>query len=395
MPDSDTPNRSQQQLAELQHEVETLQAKNRDLEARLEAYAKINSGQTSLINKLVEKAPFGIMFIGDDHKVIHANAAAAKIFGTSADKMTSQHCERYFKCYRSDSGCPAINREKDIVLQPTECMDPEKFILHSAFTSDEGSENIVVETFVDISEIKKAEQELLKVNQTKDEFLAMISHEFRTPLNAIQGYGSLLQDEIFQLRNPDAEQYIEKILSASDLLHRIVNDILELSDLTAGKIKADNIPVDISMIVSQLQYRLEKEFVENNNTLELDIEAIPPFEQDLALLMKVLYEILANANKFTENGKVTFSAKLEQKDGADWLNFTIKDTGCGMTEETIKQIFTAFHQADSSLSRAYEGLGLGLSLVEKILHIINGYVDVTSKLGEGSTFSVYLPYDPV
>ena len=111
--------------------------------------------------------------------------------------------------------------------------------------------------------------------------------------------------------------------------------------------------------------------------------------------MKALYELLNNANKFTENGTVTMSVKLEQKDGADWLNFTVEDTGCGMTAQTVEQIFEAFHQADSSLSRTYEGLGLGLSRVEKIVHIINGHIEVESELGVGSRFSVMLPYERV
>ncbi len=149
------------------------------------------------------------------------------------------------------------------------------------------------------------------------------------------------------------------------------------------------------MILSQLQYRLEKEFAGQGNTLHFEYDSVEPFEQDLALLMKVLYELLLNANKFTEHGEVTLSIKLEQKDGADWLNFTVADTGCGMTAETTEQIFQAFHQADSSLSRAYEGLGLGLSRVEKIVHIINGHIEVESELGIGSRFSVMLPYERV
>jgi len=186
----------------------------------------------------------------------------------------------------------------------------------------------------------------------------MISHELRTPLNVIQGYSSLLEEELTNIESDDASMYVERIHSAGDMLLQVVNNLLELSDLTAGKIKADYIPIDLQMIVTQLEYRLASVFTDNGNKLVFKYEDIEPFEQDLALLMRVLYELLVNANKFTENGEVTLFISLEKKDGVDWLCFKISDAGCGMTEDTVKQIFTAFHQADASLTRSYEGLGL-------------------------------------
>ena len=111
--------------------------------------------------------------------------------------------------------------------------------------------------------------------------------------------------------------------------------------------------------------------------------------------MKVLYELLYNANKFTETGEIKVFVFLQKRDGQDWLFFEISDTGCGMTKETIKQVFNAFHQADSSLSRSYQGLGLGLSIVEKLMKVINGVIEVESEIGVGSTFTVSLPYQAV
>ncbi len=384
-----------QQVKNLQEEVASLQSKNSDLEEQLKAYSFINTSQISLINKLMERVPFGVMMINDRQEVIHANPAAAKIFNTTTQQMERQHCNQYFQCYDAKNSCPVLSEDREFNLRSIPCANEDKHILHSAFVSDEGSERVVMETFIDVTEIKKAEEELIRINKTKDEFLGMISHELRTPLNVIQGYGSLLQEELQRYKSKDKDFYLEKIMYSGEQLHEIVNNLLELSDLTAGKIQADFIPIDLEMIISQLQYRLEKEFTEHGNTLHFDYEAIEPFEQDLALLMKALYELLNNANKFTENGTVTMSVKLEQKDGADWLNFTVEDTGCGMTAQTVEQIFEAFHQADSSLSRTYEGLGLGLSRVEKIVHIINGHIEVESELGVGSRFSVMLPYERV
>lgn len=385
----------EQQLLALQEEVAALREQNIDLEERLKAHSLVNTGQISLINKLIDKVPFGVMLLDEKSNIIHANDAAGKIFETSSAGMKGQHCNSYFKYYDRHNSCPALISDAGMSLRQIHCVNNDKYVVHSAFVSDEGSEKIVVETFIDITEIKQAEQELIKTNKTKDEFLGMISHELRTPLNVIHGYSSLLEEEFRDIKNTNASLYIENIHQAGDKLLHVVSNLLELSDLTAGKIKADNIPIDLEMIVSQLQYRLEKDFADSNNKLIFKHEEIESFEQDLVLLMKALYELLSNANKFTEAGEVTLQISVQKKDGADWLCFKISDTGCGMTEDTIKQIFNAFHQVDSSLNRSYEGLGLGLTLVEKIVNIINGYIEVDSEIGIGTSFSIFLPYHPL
>lgn len=381
-----------QQLLALQGEVEALRNKNNDLEERIKAYSLINTGQISLINKLIDKVPFGVMLLDERRNIIHANAAAQKIFSTELFEMMGQNCTKYFECYDKNKYCPAVNADEEINLRQIDCVTTDKYIMHSAFISDEGSERIIVDTFVDISEIKKAEQELIKTNQTKDEFLGMISHELRSPLNVIQGYSSLLDEELSGKKNKDISLYLNTIHRATETLLQVVNNLLELSDLTAGKVNPDNIPIDLQMVVTQLKYRLEREFEEQGNKLICQHDDIAPFEIDFALLMKIIYALMTNANKFTENGEIRFSISLQKKEGVDWLRFEIADTGCGMSEDTMKQMFTAFHQADSSLMRSFEGLGLGLTLVEKMVKIINGYIDVKSELGKGSTFSIFVPY---
>jgi len=377
----------EQQILALQEEVALLQKKNTDLDARLKAYSLISSGQTSLINKLIDKVPFGVMLINEDRLITHANDAAGKIFSMPASKLNGLNCNDFFE--------PTEFTPDDISTEKITRLNNGKYVMHSAFISDEGSEKIIIEAFIDISEIKQAEQELIRVNQAKDEFLGMISHELRSPLNVIQGYSSLLEEEVRNIKSTDAVSYVEHINHAGDMLLQVVGNLLELSDLTTGKIKLNIIPIDLEMIVAQLQYRLEKDVAGEGNTLVFKYEDIAPFEQDLALLMKVLYELLINANKFTDAGEVTVSISLRSKDEKDWLCFEISDTGCGMTKETIKQIFDAFHQADSSLTRAYAGLGLGLSLVEKVVKIIGGVIEVESEIGKGSTFIVSVPYQAV
>jgi len=385
----------EQELLDLREEIATLREKNTDLNERLKAHSLINTGQISLINKLIDKVPFGVMLIDEYDIIIHANVAAGNIFSIRSSLISGMNINNYFKSYKRLNTDSTSEYDDETKLQQINCVNSDKYILHSAFVSDEGSKKVIVESFIDITEIKQAEQELLKLNKTKDEFLGMISHELRTPLNVIQGYSSLLEEELTNIESDDASMYVEKIHSAGDMLLQVVNNLLELSDLTAGKIKADYIPIDLQMIVTQLEYRLASVFTDNGNKLVFKYEDIEPFEQDLALLMRVLYELLVNANKFTENGEVTLFISLEKKDGVDWLCFKISAAGCGMTEDTVKQIFTAFHQADASLTRSYEGLGLGLSIVEKMVNIINGHIEVESKISKGSTFRIFLPYKKI
>ena len=384
---------NQKKLESLQQEVIERRKKNADLKNRLDACSQIHSSQTFLINKLVEKVPFGVILLDEQKKIIQVNGAGADIMDCSIDAMLGQDYCQYFNCDEMDkSSSPVFGVATEASLQQVDSSYNGKKLLHSAFTSNEGSENIVIETFFDITEIKNAEQELLNLARIKDEFLGILSHELRTPLNAIQGYGSLLEEDVKGKLSKDGELYLDKIKEGGDLLLKVVNGLLELSDLTAGKLVADFIPIDLQMIITQLQYRFKDEFEKKGNSFIIETGDIEPFEQDLLLTMKVLYELLDNANKFTDGGEIRLSISLEKHDDKDWIKFSITDSGCGMTEDAMRLIFTAFHQADTSLARSYQGLGLGLSIVEKIVQLINGHIEVESHFGVGSTFIVLLPY---
>lgn len=384
----------EQEILTLKKEVDILRTKNADLEDRLIAHSQINTGQISLINKLIDKVPFGLMLLDENHTIVHVNVAAEEIFSTDAAQLIGQDSHNYFKNYQRLDNDFISHATEQIILPNSEGAGVDKYVMHSAFESDEGSEKIFVETFIDISEIKKAEVQLQQTNRTKDEFLGMISHELRTPLNVIQGYSSLIEDEVKDLDNPEVLEFLNNIRLSSDLLLKIVSNLLELSELNAGKVKADFMEIDPEMMHSQLQYRLEKVFQEEGNTLVIEPLTIPVFQQDLILLMKVFYEILTNANKFTQAGEIKFSVEMLKTDDNDYLCFQISDTGCGMTDETMQRVFNAFHQADSSLTRTYEGLGLGLSIVEKIMKVIGGQVEIESEFNKGSTFSILIPYIP-
>jgi len=377
----------EQNMLALQEEVELLRTSNADLNERLKAYSSINIGQTSLINKLIDKVPFGVMLINEEHLIIQANGEAESIFSMTAAELEGLNCNDLFSTHIGDKKV----LDKKLITR----LENGKYVMHSAFVSDDGSGKLFVKSFVDISEVKIAEQELIKINQAKDEFLSLISHELRTPLNVIQGYTSLLGDEISKTENKDAISYIDHINDSGEKLLHLITRLLELTDLTAGKVKVDALPVSLDIIVTQLQYRLEKPLAAEGNELIFNCEDIPPFEQDLALLLKVLYELLSNANKFTEKGVISVSISIQDRNEKKYLCFEIADTGCGMPEKIMEQIFGAFQQADSSVSRAHDGLGLGLNLVEKSVKLLQGYIEVKSKIGKGSTFTLYVPYKEI
>ena len=377
----------EQKILALQEEVGLLRKNNIDLNEHIKAYSSVSVGQTSLINKLIDKVPFGVMLVDEKYCVTHANEEAEKIFSMSVSQLKGLNCPDLF-------GTSTVTSE-NIGVKNITLLENGKYVMFSTFVRDEGSNTSFVKSFVDISEIKLAEQELIKVSQTKDEFLGMISHELRTPLNVIQGYSSLLEDEMRSINNTDAILYVEHINEAGNNLLHVVANLLELSDLTAGKVNVDAIPISIEIIITQLQYRLEKKIANEGNELIFKSDDILPFEQDLALLMKTLYELLINANKFTEKGTITVAISLQKKRKDNYLCFEVSDTGCGMTEETMRKVFHAFHQADSSMARAYDGLGLGLSLVEKMVKILKGNIEVISEVGKGSTFTLQVPYQEV
>lgn len=198
-------NELEQKLLDLQNEVEVLRKSNRDLEERVKAYSLVNNGQSSFITKLVDKVPFGIMLLDEQHKITHVNAAGEKIFSSTVSEMKGKSCRDYFKCYDEVlKTCPLSEPLDEIKLQKINCVNNDKYIMHNAFISNEGSEKVFVETFIDITEIKQAEQELISISKTKDEFLGMISHGLRTPLNVIQGYSSLLEEEFQEIKNTNA-----------------------------------------------------------------------------------------------------------------------------------------------------------------------------------------------
>jgi signal transduction histidine kinase len=227
----------------------------------------------------------------------------------------------------------------------------------------------------------------------KSEFLASMSHEIRTPINGVIGIATLLMEEPLNLKQ---REYVETLKFSAQHLSSIVSDILDFSKIESGKLVFENIPFDLKKVTSNV-FRLF-ETTAKEKPIVLTFVPDPRIDYllsgDYVKLSQILSNLLSNAIKFTEKGAVEFAYTLkEETQSSIQVNFTIKDTGIGISAQQIKQIFEDFTQADISTSRKYGGTGLGLTISKNLVEQQGGTIAVESRVGQGSVFSVDLRYD--
>jgi signal transduction histidine kinase/DNA-binding response OmpR family regulator len=245
-------------------------------------------------------------------------------------------------------------------------------------------------------EAQKAREEAEAANRTKSTFLANMSHELRTPMNAIIGYSEMLIEDAEADGNQQGLSDLQKIRAAGKHLLSLINNILDLSKIEAGKMDLyfETFPVAemVQEVVSTIQPLVEK----NANTLKMECPAdLGAMRADLTKVRQGLFNLLSNACKFTRKGTVTLRIVRETTDGIRWILFHVSDTGIGMTPEQMGKLFQAFTQADSSTTRQFGGTGLGLDITRKFCRMMGGDVTVTSEPGKGSTFTIRLPVEPI
>jgi signal transduction histidine kinase len=241
-----------------------------------------------------------------------------------------------------------------------------------------------------IIELSERNIELFKANKVKDEFLANISHEFRTPLNAILGFAQLLREKPEILREDRAQKYAENIITSGNRLLNMINDLLNLAKMQAGKMELhiEQTSLDQLCRAAMAAFSLETRQKRIKVKLQVD-ENIPPLVTDAGKVQQILYNFLSNAVKFTPSrGRIEVRAKMLDE---RMVRVSVTDTGCGIAEADKEKIFEKFRQLDGSITRQSPGSGLGLAISKELAIMLAGSIGLESELGKGSTFWLDIP----
>jgi signal transduction histidine kinase len=346
-----------------------------------------------------------------------------------ADTVLAVDSSRYMTVVRPDSSTVQLRTVTDWTVDVTHTR-PERLIRLILFAVAAGALTALLAGFIyerrqaqriaeRSAELEHRSAELLRANRAKSEFLANVSHELRTPLNAIVGFVDLLRDGVYGELNPRQIGPVERIEASANHLRHLVDQILDLAKMAAGRLEVHREPVDLRPFVFDVASEVESLVTEKGLTFSLAVGAtLPRVRTDPTHLRQILVNLLGNAVKFTSAGTIAVRARLldtngkpGRPDGADalrvlrarapradgtWVVLQVADTGIGVPEKDRDRIFDEFEQVNAgprgdSMRR---GTGLGLSISRRLARLLGGDITVESEVGKGSVFSVWLPVDP-
>ncbi|MGH7537028.1 MAG: response regulator [Gemmatimonadales bacterium] len=257
----------------------------------------------------------------------------------------------------------------------------------------------ILGALLDITERVHAEAQLRQTraaaetaNLAKSEFLAKMSHELRTPLNSIIGFSEMLHDQTYGPVNEKQRRYVENVLASGRQLLQLINDILDLSKVEAGRMDLTPAAVDVAADLAEVRTLMESLAVQKRQTIDVEVQpGLPPLVADPAKFRQIMTNLLSNAIKFTpDGGRIRIMAGREV--GGEGLEVAVADSGIGIKPEDLQRVFKEFEQLDSAYVRQQQGTGLGLALTRKLVELHGGRIHVESEVGRGSTFRIVLPF---
>jgi PAS domain S-box-containing protein len=358
---------------------------------------------------IFENAVEGIFQTSPAGKYISANPALIQIYGCSSldelqSKISDIEGQLYVDKNRRNQFIKLIEDHGSVVDFESQIFRTDGKIIwvteNAHAIRDESGNLLLYEgTVEDITERKRAEEELQRAkeaaevaNRAKSAFLANMSHELRTPLNAIIGYSEMLEEEFRDLGQENFVPDLQKVQTAGKHLLSLINDILDLSKIEAGKMELYLENFNVSQVVNDVVNTIQPLLLKKENRLIMELDPDSGFiTADVTKVRQSLFNLLSNASKFTEKGNIYLRVWRDNELGSEKINIQVEDTGIGMTPDQLSRLFQAFSQADASTTRKYGGTGLGLAITRRFCQMMGGDISVDSSPGKGSTFTIRLP----
>jgi signal transduction histidine kinase/DNA-binding response OmpR family regulator len=391
-----------------------LAAEREEAMTRLEAARDEATKANQVLQVTFDHMVQGVCMFDRNHNLVAWNRQFGKLLGLPDDLLSRETTYIDFIRYlakRGDFG-PQEDAEKLVrhwmrtldQVYVNERTRPDGTVLEVRRTPVPGGGMVTM--YTDITTLKRREQELAdlvqhlevardqaqEANRTKSAFLANMSHELRTPLNAIIGYSEILKDEAEDQGLPGFLPDLERIEGAGRHLLGVINDILDLSKIEAGKMDVYLEDFDIAALIGEVRSIIEPLVAKNGNSLEVVLPAdIGRMRSDVTKVKQSLLNLLSNSSKFTKDGKLKLEIWRTPTPTGSTVSFRVSDTGIGMSAAQISKLFQAFSQADTTTTKRFGGTGLGLAITKHFCVILGGDISVESNLGKGSTFTINLP----
>lgn len=337
-----------------------------------------------------------VLILDRDNKVLKMNDAAKKVFRVSNLEGVDHPVTEFISSYAGREELRSFETELEqagrricVSVSQTEIEGEQNRAGKLLIIKDITEEKAAAAQILEMNQhLQEARDQALSANQAKSRFLANMSHELRTPLNAIIGYSEMAREELGDKGNNDLVEDMDRIRSSGKHLLNLINDILDLSKIEAGKVDLELSKFSISDLVRETAEIVEPLAARGGNRFSYDASAVSgTMLADLVKTRQILINLLSNACKFTSDGEVRLTATTED----DRIRFDVVDTGIGMTGKQQENLFQEFFQGEAGPDNKYQGTGLGLALTRHFCRMMGGDITVQSKRGEGSCFSVILP----